>query len=95
MNSNELINILKNWNSETDSVNVLKNAFESYGKSTEELCEDDDIWDLICYFQWAEKYYEISFNTPLVEGNNIMVIDHAGEFLCYDFQVKNVSELKI
>jgi transposase len=95
MIKDELVNTLKNWNSETESVNVLKTAFEACGKSTEELCEDDDIWDLICYLQWAEKYYELSFNTPLVEENNIMVIDHSGDCLCYDFQVKNVSELKI
>lgn len=94
MNANELETIVRNWNPETDSVNILKDTFEAYGKSTEELCEDDDVWNSICHIQWADKYCELSFNTPFVEENNIMVIDNAGDCLCHDFTIKNISELK-
>jgi hypothetical protein len=89
----ELETIVRNWNPEIDSINILKEAFEAYGKTTDELCEDDRIWNVICYTDWAEKYAELSFNTPFVERNNIMTIDIEGNCLCYDFSVNNISNL--
>jgi hypothetical protein len=84
---------IKMWDPENCSVKILKDAFEAYGKSTEELCEDVELWDVICYVDWAEKYAELSFNTPFVEENNIMVIDFEGNCLCYDFTIKNIHLL--
>jgi len=93
MNSDQLISIIKNWNAENQSVYILKEAFEAYGKSSEELCEDDEIWVPICEIDWAGKYAEISFDTPFMERNNIMTIDFEGNCFCYDFSIKNISTL--
>lgn len=93
MSTDELETSIKNWNPEINSITILKDAFEAYGKTTDELCEDESLWNAICFIDWAEKYAGLSFDTPFVERNNIMVIDHDGNCLCYDFSVKSVSEL--
>lgn len=96
MDATELETIVRNWNAEIETVTVLKTAFDSFGKTSEEITMDDnclDLWDAVCCIDWAGTYAGLSLDTPFMERNDIMTIDHEGNCLCYDFQIKKVSEL--
>ncbi len=90
----ELENIIKNWNPETDSVNVLKNTFEQYEGDIWNI-DTDSLLNAILNLQWAEKYYEEYAFSAVSEFFCILAVDHEGNCLHGDYdKVSHISELE-
>ena len=96
MNANELETIVRNWNPETDSVNVLKEAFNQYDGDVLDL-ETPSLNEAFIHIEWAEKYYEEYAFSDWAEHFCILTVDFDGNCLIQndEWEVKTFSELKV
>lgn len=91
METKELGTIVRNWNPETDSVNILKDAFEQIGKEDQDWIFEDA--ELLSSF-WADKYTEYSYG-GVSSIYSIIAVDYEGYCIFGECaEVKHVSELE-
>lgn len=96
MEASELETIVRNWNPETDSVNVLKDALDAYNGDVFDP-ETPGLDESIVHLEWAEKYYEKYAFSCVSEHFCILTVDFEGNCLIQndEWEVKSFSELKI
>lgn len=92
ISEDELGNVIKNWSPETDSVNILKEAFEEFGKDVWDI-DNDDLLNMILNIEWSERYYDAYSSSGVSAVFSIVTIDHEGNCLYGDYnKVKHISE---
>jgi hypothetical protein len=95
MEANELETIVRNWNPETNSVNVLKDALNAYNGDVFDP-ETPGLDESIVHLEWAEKYYDEYAFSDWTEHFCVLTVDFEGNCLMQneEWEVKSVSELK-
>lgn len=92
--ADELGEIVFNWNPETDSVNILKKAFEDYGEDVWDI-DNDSLLNMILNIIWSEKYYDDYSSSGVSAVFSIITIDFEGNCLYGDYnKVKHILELQ-
>jgi len=94
ISADELGNIVFDWNPETDSVNILKEAFDQYGQDVWDI-DNDSLLNMILNIIWSEKYYDEYAFSAVSEFFCILAVDHEGNCLHGDYdKVSHISELE-
>ncbi len=89
----ELVTIIRNWNPVTDSVKVLKAAFDQYDGT---WYESDDVQEALMDIPWFEKYFVDPKYSGVTAVYSIITTDFEGNCICGDFdEVQNIDELVV